>query len=155
MANEYIEEEVKKIIAEYQDDYPKNIALACAWILGNFKGENLKIIALEGKSSLADYFILGSATSSTQASSMATAISKQLQNNKIKCLSHEGQKDAEWTLLDFGDVLVHIFLDTTREIFDLDTLWKDCSQLEIPTSYYHSAPVNSEDETNPEDESYY
>lgn len=138
MSNEYIDKEVDKVVNQAGFEHPQNLAMATAWILGNFKGLNLKVLEVKRKSSLADYFVMGSATNITQAQSMAQEISYQLKKHGQKILSKEGL-NSDWILIDAGDILVHIFQDSTRSIYDLDGLWSDSTQVEIPQDYYFSS----------------
>ncbi len=138
--NPFIEKEIAKIIEENKADFPKNIALACSWIVANFKGINIKIFDVQGSSSLCDYNIIASAQNSTQSRSIVEMLDAALRNNGQEIISVEGLNDAEWILLDAGDVIVHLFLDTSRDIFDLDTLWKNYPQVQIPEEYYFGTP---------------
>lgn len=140
MANPYVEKEVKKIIEEHKADYPKNIALAAAWIIANFKGINIKAFDVKESSSLCDYNIIASMQNATQARAVIDELSVNLKKNDVNIISVEGLADAEWILLDAGDIIVHLFQENARDIFDLDNLWGSFSQLEIPQDYYFSSP---------------
>ncbi|MFT6603537.1 MAG: ribosome-associated protein, partial [Bacteriovoracaceae bacterium] len=74
MSVEYVNTEVEKIINDKSFEFPQNLAMAAAWIMGNFKGLNLKVLDTRKRGSLADYFIMGSASNMTQAKSMADTI---------------------------------------------------------------------------------
>lgn len=142
--NEYIKSEVSKIVTEFKEEYPKNIALASAWILANFKGINLKIFNVKDSSSLADYYVLASAGNSIQARSMTDELTANLRDSGMEILSVEGLTDGEWVLIDAGDIIVHIFNENSRDIFDLDSLWAKHSLVEIPQSYYFAGHDNPE-----------
>lgn len=146
MAKDYQEKEFKKIIDEVQD-FPKNIALASSWLMADFKGINLKIIDMRNTSSLSDYYVLGSAENTTTARSMADSLSSLLKRNGSSIRSLEGTEDGEWILIDCSDIIVHIFLESVREVFDLDRLWKDNPQIDIPVEYYYGNRETSEEET--------
>lgn len=134
MGNPYIQKEVSKIIDEHE--YPKNMALASAWIMAHFKGINLKIYDSSESTALCDYNIIGSAENTIQAKTMIDEIQENLKRAGAKVVSLEGVTQGEWMLLDMGDVIIHIFQDLSRDYFDLDSLWKDQKQLEIPQEYY-------------------
>ena len=146
MSKEFIKKEIDQIINDQNHPYPQNLALACAWILGNLKGINLKILDVKEISSLADYFIIGSATNSKQAQAMADEIISQLKRSGQKIISSEGLNNSDWVLIDIGDVLVHIFLETSRENYDIDSLWPNAQTVKIPTSYYLSSPEETTEE---------
>ncbi len=143
MSNEYINNEVDKIVADKNMPEPQNLAMACAWVLGNLKGVNLKVLEVGAKSSLADYFVLASATNPVQASSMADEIIGQLKRKGLTCKSKEGSQGADWILLDYGNLIVHIFLESSRPVYNLDGLWTDAKSIVIPHSYYFSAPQDA------------
>lgn len=140
MANPFIEKEVNKIINEQGIEFPKNHALAVAWIIANFKGVNIKIFDVHESSSLCDFNIIASAQNVTQARSMVDEITFNLKKNGANVISIEGLTDGDWILVDMGDVIVHIFQEVSRDIFDLDSLWGAYPQVEIPSSYYFSNP---------------
>jgi ribosome-associated protein len=139
MLNPFIEKEVSKIIEENKAEYPKNIALACAWVIANFKGINIKIFDVRGSSSLCDYNIIASAQNTTQARSIIDVLSPALKANNQEIKSLEGVHEADWILMDAGDVIVHLFVETSRDIFDLDNLWSKYDQVLIPKEYYFGA----------------
>ena len=136
MSNAYVATEVAKIINEKKDSYPENIALASAWVIAHFKGVNIKIIDAKTTSSLCDYNILASAENTIQAKAMVDEIVRNLKEQNLEIISLEGMGDAEWILLDMGDIIIHIFQEISRGVFDLDSLWRDEKQLEIPQEYY-------------------
>ncbi len=138
MSNPYVQKEVKKVLDSAE--YPTNMALAAAWIVAHFKGVNIKIYDTKDQSSLCDFNIIASAENTTQAKSMIDEIMFNLKQSGADVLSLEGLADGEWILLDIGDVIVHIFQDVSREVFDLDSLWHECDQVEIPQEYYFGAP---------------
>jgi ribosome-associated protein len=139
MSRAYIQSELKKIIGDAKIEYPQNLAMASAWLLGNLKGINLKVLDTREMSSLADYFVMGSATNITQLQSMAEAIVSELKELEFNVRSVEGLAGADWVLIDLGDILVHIFLDSSRSIYDLDNLWSEAISIPIPSEYYFSS----------------
>lgn len=152
MSQDYIDCEVDKIFSN--NDFKDSLrpAMAGAWIIGNFKGLNLKVLDVRKTSSLADYFIIASATNLNQAKSMANEIVVQIKNHGVNPLSKEGFNDTDWVLIDFGDVIFHIFQEISRDVYDLDGLWSDASPVKIPDEYYFSEgdnkPEISKDKSN-------
>ena len=144
MSKEFVQNEVDKIVGEFE--FPKNWAMASAWILGNLKGTNLKVIDVKLTSGLADYFILVSAGNPIQAKSMAEEVAFQAKRSKQKVLSIEGKDGSDWILLDLGDVIVHIFNESVRDIYDLDQLYGDSPIVEIPNEYYFSTQAEESEE---------
>ncbi|MDP7320245.1 MAG: ribosome silencing factor [Bacteriovoracaceae bacterium] len=144
MSSAYIEKELDKIVAS--SEFPQNMALASAWVIAHFKGINIKIYDVKESSSLCDYNIIASAENTTQARSMVDEIVRNLRKHEVEILSLEGMAEADWILLDMGDIIVHIFQDLSRDIFDLDSLWHKYEQLPIPQEFYFGEP--SEEKAN-------
>ena len=82
------------------------------------------MVDLQGRSSVADYYFVCSGQSSQQIIAIAEEIERVLKKHKVYCLHKEGEISAEWLLLDYGDVVVHILSDECRRKYDLETLWK-------------------------------
>lgn len=147
----YISSEVKKIIESKELSYPKNFAMASAWILANYKGINLKVLNMTNHGAIADFFVMVSANNRTQAQSMAEELIHQFKEFGQNPISVEGMQEAEWILIDMGDFLIHIFQELSRDLFDLDRLWIDAPQEKIPQEYYfgpNQGANNSEDSEN-------
>lgn len=153
--SDYIQGNVDKIITDKNLEYPKNIALAAAWIMANSKGFNLKILNVSQQNSLADYYILGSCNNPQQANSMSGEIVNQMKRHNIKILSEEGAADSEWILLDLGEIIIHLFLDISREVFDLDNLLKNAPQLPIPNDFYYGPGENENADDKDSDTDYF
>lgn len=138
--NAYIEREVKKVLES--SEYPKNMALASAWIIAHFKGVNIKIFDVSSFSSLCDYNIIATAENVTQAKSMAQEIQNQLKVNGANVNSVEGLAEGEWILIDLGDFIIHIFQEISRDIFNLEDLWREAGQVQIPNEFYYGPGEN-------------
>lgn len=150
MSNPYVAKEVAKIIEEKKDNYPDNIALASAWVLAHFKGINIKIYDATECSSLCDYNVIASAENTTQAKAMVDELVRNLKEHGHEIVSLEGMGEAEWILLDMGDVIIHIFQEVSRDIFDLDSLWREGKQLDIPQEYYFGkSEADTEEKKDP------
>lgn len=134
MSNEFISKQIEKILKDDKDS--KSFALASAWIIAHFKGINIKIFDTQKTSSLCDYNIIATAENTIQSKAMVSEIVKSFKVHGAEVLSLEGLADGDWILLDIGDVIIHIFQDISREVFDLDDIWRDSPQVEIPNEYY-------------------
>lgn len=104
-------------------------ALQCARYADEKNARDITILELKGVSALADYFLLCSATSDRHAHAVADYIQLSLKQEGITALGVEGAREAKWVLLDFDDVIVHVFQQDERAFYDLDTLWIDCPRL--------------------------
>ncbi len=130
---------VDTVIKEGGYDFPLDHAMAAAWLMAHFKGINIKVIEIKELSSIADYFVIGSVSNIVQAKSISEEITFQLKRHNAKVLSAEGSNHSEWMLLDFGDIMIHIFQDNVRDIFDIDQLWQDAPRIKIPSEFYQSS----------------
>lgn len=141
MANEYIQNEVKKVISNSAFEFPLNHAMASAWILANFKGDNLKIFDMKKTTSLIDYSVIATAQNATQARAMIDEISFNLKLEGVKIVSYEGYESADWILLDTGDIMVHVFNGPSRDVYDLDMIYAKNPQIKIPEEFYFAKPT--------------
>lgn len=92
--------------------------------LNSRKAYDVVKIDVREKSSIADYFVIASAHSSTQVKSLAEFCEDQVEKNGGKVLRKDGLEDGRWAVLDFGDVILHVFNDETRLFYHLEQLWK-------------------------------
>ncbi len=97
------------------------------------KGMGLVALDLRGKSSVADFFIIVSGRSSRQVTSIAEHILDRMAERRKKPLGKEGLDTGHWALLDFGDVVVHVFYEAVRSFFDLEGLWSDAPRIRPET----------------------
>lgn len=99
-------------------------------ILESKKAFDLECLPVEEKTTLAEYFIIASANSTTQAKTLEDEVSYRLKEEEnILPLGVEGRESGRWILLDYGSVIVHIFHREERQFYDLDKLWKRQSEL--------------------------
>ena len=89
------------------------------------KGEDIKIINLEGISVLADYFIIANGTNSSQVQALVDNVEEELHKAGYSLKQREGYSNGNWVLLDFGDIIVHIFDRENRQFYNLERIWKD------------------------------
>jgi ribosome-associated protein len=113
-------------------------ALVCAKAAIDKKAERLKLLDLTEMSGFTDYFIICSGTSDRQVQAIADSVTLAMDEIDAKLVSTEGYSEGRWVLLDFGDVVVHVFLDALREYYDLETLWADAPRVKIPPEFYGS-----------------
>jgi ribosome-associated protein len=140
--NEYVKNEVSKVIDNQAFEFPLNHAMASAWILANFKGDNLKVFDMRKSTSLCDYSVLATAQNATQCRAMADEIAANLKQHGANIVSFEGYESADWILLDTGDVIVHVFNGPSRDVYDLDMIFAKNQQVKIPEEFYFGTPTN-------------
>ena len=95
------------------------------------KAYNIIALDVHSLTSIADMFILLSGSSNRQVSALAEHIEKDLRKQGIKPLSVEGRKEGHWVLMDYGYVVIHIFYESVRELYDLEGLWRDAGRIRI------------------------
>lgn len=107
----------------------------CARLADDKKAENIVVLELKEISALADYFIICSAASDRQVQAIAHHIEKSLKADEgIQALGTEGLRESTWVLLDFDDVIIHIFQDSVRAFYDLENLWTECPRIPFQES---------------------
>jgi ribosome-associated protein len=108
----------------------KELAEKICEIIIDKKGEDVLSINVTGKTGVADYFVVASARSSTQVKSLAEHIEERVEKEGVRAIRREGVQDARWVVLDFGDVIVHLFNDETRLFYHLERLWGEGEKIE-------------------------
>ncbi len=103
----------------------KTLANKITSLIFNKKGYDVKILDLTKLTAFADYFVICSADSNTQVKAVADEIDKELRDEGIKYWHKEGYKGLNWVLIDYVDVVVHIFKKDAREFYNLEKLWGD------------------------------
>ncbi len=97
------------------------------------KARDLKIMDLRGLVSYTDFFVLATATSTRQSQAIADRVYLKVKNQLYKLpISLEGHASGQWVLLDYGDVVMHIFLEDQRAYYGLDQMWADAPELLLP-----------------------
>lgn len=99
------------------------------------KAYDLVLVEVREVTSIADYFIICSGRSDRQVQSIAQGIEENLAEMEVSPLSVEGMSRGQWVLMDFSDVIVHIFYQPLREFYDLEGLWAHAPRVELPEPY--------------------
>ena len=99
--------------------------------LSDKKGEDIKIIDITGISVLADYFIIANGNSDSQVNALVDNVEEELHKAGYTLRQREGQASGSWVLLDFGDIIVHVFDKENRLFYDLERIWKDGKDVRI------------------------
>ena len=102
-----------------------------AELIFNKKGYDVRILDLREIVSFTDYFVICSADSDTQVKAIADEVDKSLRDDGIKCWHKEGYRALNWVLLDYVDVVVHIFKKDMRTFYNIEKLWGDAPVVEV------------------------
>lgn len=117
-----------------------DISLAKAFIAvqaaANKKAEYIRVLDLRQLSTFCDYFVICTAFSDRQTQAIADAIAIELKEETFTPISLEGYREGRWVVVDYGDVVIHIFQDALRDYYDLENLWFDAKKVPIPQELY-------------------
>ena len=106
-------------------DQSKEMAKIAVHALGEKKAEDIQIIDIREISVIADYFVIASASNSNQIQAMMDAVEEELYKEGYHCAQKEGNQNSSWVLMDYKDLIVHIFSKEDRLFYDLERIWRD------------------------------
>ncbi|MEN2993780.1 MAG: ribosome silencing factor [Thermodesulfovibrio sp.] len=109
----------------------KQKALKTAKFLHDKKAQDIQILELKDLTIITDYFVICSAESTTQVKALTEYLQESMEKEGYTPYGIEGFSYAHWVLMDYGDVIVHIFLEETRRYYDLERLWLDAPRIKI------------------------
>lgn len=109
----------------------KEIMIQAVRSLDRHKGSDIQVIEVTDVTSIADYFVIAEGGSNTQVRALTDYIDEELGQQGVTPLRKEGYGGSSWVLLDYGTVIVHVFLQETRRYYDLERLWKDGRPVDI------------------------
>jgi ribosome-associated protein len=112
-------------------------AFLCARAAQDHKAVDLVILEVKNLSSFTDYFVICSGNSDRQVQAIAAHLEEKLGQGGIHPLSIEGKREGRWILLDYGDVVIHVFYQPVREFYNLERLWSDAPRIELPQTRLH------------------
>lgn len=111
-----------------QTEAMENVNTICK-MLADKQATDIKIVEISGISDIADYFIICSGRSMPQVKAIFDHLEEQMEKNGKFALRKEGYTEGRWIAVDYGDVIVHIFHKDTRDVYALDTLWNNGSNV--------------------------
>ena len=131
----------------------QKLALFCRELADNKKADDIVILDVRGLTTLADYFVMCSGTSTTHIQSIAEGVRERLRERAGLRAKPEGDAASCWVILDYGDVILHIFDEETREFYDLERLWADAKASAYKGSAYVAPPngANQQDASDSDD----
>jgi ribosome-associated protein len=118
-------------LAKQKEIDSRKRALLCVNASLEKKATNLVILNVKEISAFADYFILCSGSSDRQVRAVAAAIQENLKKEGILPLGVEGEDAGRWILLDYDDVIIHVFLESVRTFYDLERLWSEAQRMAV------------------------
>ena len=112
----------------------EELARRIADIAHDRKALDVVIIDVRGRSSYTDFLVIASGTSDRHVQSVAEGVADTLRKeDRVKEMGSEGLREGQWALVDFGAAVLHVFHKYTREVYDLEDLWRDAPRLSIAT----------------------
>jgi len=118
-------------LAKRKNAEAKVFALAAAEVAAGRRCKDIVVLDLKGKSPATDYFVIATGTSDRQMRTVADEISEAARKQGLQRFGRAGYEQARWILLDFIDVVIHIFDNEYRDYYDLELLWGDAERLII------------------------
>ena len=109
----------------------KEIVKTAYMALDEKKAENIVILNIGEVSVIADYFIIANGNNPSQITAMTDEVEKSLAKLGHAPISIEGIRNTSWVLMDYGDVIIHVFSKEDREFYDLERIWADCACVDI------------------------
>ncbi len=115
------------------DNDIKDMVKAAYAALDEKKAENIVILNIGEVSVIADYFIIANGNNPSQITAMTDEVSDTLEKLGHTPVSIEGIRNTSWVLMDYGDLIIHIFSREDREFYDLERIWADCQEIDADT----------------------
>ena len=122
---------MKKVQKRYTDQDSIALARAIAVTAIDKKAEDLIIMDVRGMAGFTDFFVIMSGRSTRHVQSLAETVDKEVSSKRLSTSNTEGMTEGQWVLLDYNDVVVHIFHDESRKFYDLEGLWHDAPRLSL------------------------
>ena len=122
---------MRKLKKEYSQREGRDVAAVCTRIALDTKAEDVVVLDVRGLASFTDYFVIMSGRSTRHVQGLAEAIEGELSAKRVNSKHSDGLREGMWVLLDFGDVVVHIFYHEKRDFYDLEGLWHDAPRIDV------------------------
>ena len=119
----------------------KEIAKLACEALADKKADDIKVIDISEVSSLADYFVIAGGMNRNQVQAMADNVEEELGKAGYPCKQVEGYQSANWILMDYGDIIVHVFDKESRLFYDIERVWRDGKIMEAGEFAEHAGVV--------------
>jgi ribosome-associated protein len=112
------------------EDRSERLARLCAQVLDESKMGGIRLLRVEGTLQITDYFVVASGRSPRHVKAATDELMRRLREEGASRRGLEGYREGKWVLLDFFEVVVHLFVEESRQFYDLENLWGDCPRLE-------------------------
>ncbi|RUM39712.1 MAG: ribosome silencing factor [Desulfobulbus sp.] len=122
---------MRRLKKEHRELNGLELATICSQVALDTKAEDLVVLDVRGISSFTDYFVIMSGRSSRHVQGLAEAIESELRSKRVNNKHSEGLQEGHWVLLDYGDIVAHVFYKDNRQFYDLEGLWHDAPRLDL------------------------
>lgn len=122
---------------------PRDYALLAAEAASDKKATDLVVLEVGPMLVITDYFVIASGSNDRQVHAIAEGIERRLRDAGLRAVGREGEREGKWILLDFGEIVVHVFQPEERDFYRLEKLWGDVERVELPAevaAVHMSAP---------------
>lgn len=109
----------------------KEFAVLAAKTMDKKKAVDVVVIDIQTKSSFADYLVIASGNSDRQVNTLVDEVEDQFAKEGLFVKSIEGKQNSGWVLMDFGDIIVNVFTKETREKYNIEKVWGDCTFVDV------------------------
>ncbi len=127
--NDILTDEVEVKAEDLSNAEPRAIAEKIVNILDKKKASDIKMLSVNSRTVIADYFVIATANSTTQVKSLADEVEYKMGLCGVSPRHADGVGAGEWSVLDYSSVIVHVFLKSAREFYKLDKLWEDTTEV--------------------------
>ena len=122
-------------------------AKTCGMLAEEKKAKDVVIMKLDDLTDITDYFLVASGTSERQVKTIADNVEAGMKERGIKPYSVEGLRDGRWVIIDYQNIIVHIFLEQLRDLYDLESLWIEAKKFRIENEKKHLEVENEKKRT--------
>jgi|LakMenE18May11ns_1017448.scaffolds.fasta_scaffold9900513_2 ribosome-associated protein len=130
----------KKLDLHAQREHSLVLARTAVAVAADNRGQDIVLLDLTQQTSLFDFFVIVTGTSRRQLGAICIEVDRVLKTQfGERKLSMTGQEDGRWTILDYGNIVVHVFDEETRQFYDLESLWGDAKQIDVTDIINQSA----------------
>jgi ribosome-associated protein len=109
----------------------------CGMLAEEKKAQDVVVMKLDDLTDIADYFLVASGTGERHVRTIADSVETGMKERGVKPYSVEGHRDGRWIIIDYQNVIVHIFLEQLRELYDLESLWIEAKKFRIENEKKH------------------
>ncbi|WP_028582534.1 ribosome silencing factor [Desulfogranum japonicum] len=124
---------MRQLKKEHREKSGLELAALATQVALDTKAEDLVVMDVRGIASFTDFFVVMNGRSTRHVQGLAEAIEQELRSKRVSSKHSEGMREGKWVLLDFSDIVVHIFYHESRQFYDLEGLWHDAPRLDPET----------------------